>query len=86
MVLRKLIATLSTGAGFVLSILGTIFLFIGQLVSFARKCFGLLILEPPHKGFGRLLVLYGLGTIVALIGTGFVIGVCELLFLATAIN
>lgn len=26
----------STGAGFVLSILGTVFLFIGQLVSFAR--------------------------------------------------
>jgi len=42
------------GAGFVLSLLGAIFLFLGSLSSFA--------------------LLYALGTIVALIGTGFLIG------------
>ncbi|RPD66001.1 SFT2-domain-containing protein [Lentinus tigrinus ALCF2SS1-7] len=40
--------------GFVLSLLGSIFLFLGSLVSFA--------------------FLYGLGTVISLIGTGFLIG------------
>jgi len=42
------------GVGFVLSILGSVLLFLGQLLSFA--------------------VLYIMGTIVSLIGTGFLIG------------
>jgi len=41
-------------AGFVLSLLGAILFFVGQLSTFA--------------------VLYGLGTLVSLVGTGFVIG------------
>jgi len=40
--------------GFVLSVLGVIFIFLGSLVSFA--------------------LLYGLGTVISLIGTGFLIG------------
>lgn len=47
--------------GFVLSLLGSIVLFLAQLALFA--------------------VLYGLGTIVSLAGTGFLIGVGVLLFL-----
>ncbi|KAI0781074.1 SFT2-domain-containing protein [Trametes elegans] len=41
-------------AGFVLSLLGSIFLFLGSLASFA--------------------ILYALGTVISLIGTGFLIG------------
>ncbi|TDL27273.1 SFT2-domain-containing protein [Rickenella mellea] len=42
------------GLGFVLSLLGTLMLFIGSLTSFA--------------------FLYGLGTVISLVGTGFVVG------------
>lgn len=42
------------GVGFVLSLLGSVMLFLGQLSSFA--------------------ILYALGTVIALVGTGFLIG------------
>ncbi|PIL23857.1 hypothetical protein GSI_13608 [Ganoderma sinense ZZ0214-1] len=48
------VAVDSLGLGFVLSLLGSIFLFLGSLTSFA--------------------FLYAIGTIIALIGTGFLIG------------
>ncbi len=46
----------SLAIGFVLSLLGSIVLFLGQITIFA--------------------ILYGLGTVVSLAGTGFLIGVC----------
>jgi hypothetical protein len=64
--------------GLVLSVLGTVMFFIGGLASFAgasslNSCF----CYRMHSilTFFLLLVLYALGTVVSLIGTGFLIGV-----------
>lgn len=61
--------------GLVLSILGTSLLFLGQIITFVCRFISLrytlhdlLILAPA--------VLYTVGIIVSLIGTGFLIGVC----------
>lgn len=60
--------------GFVLSLLGTIFLWLGDLVLFACEYLnlGMHVWEVEHR---CLSVLYGLGTVVSLVGTGFLIGV-----------
>ena len=62
----------SLAVGFLLSILGSIVLFVGQLGLFAGTCSSniTLLLNLEHWT-----VLYVLGTIVSLIGTGFLIGV-----------
>jgi hypothetical protein len=70
--------------GMVLSILGTVMLIIGGLASFAgassmsfflRVWFEILTLYPASSFPLTTIVLYGLGTVVSLIGTGFLIGV-----------
>jgi hypothetical protein len=70
--------------GMVLSILGTVMLIIGSLASFAGACSMSFFLRsvspnpdpPPCSSFPLpTIVLYGLGTVVSLIGTGFLIGV-----------
>jgi hypothetical protein len=64
---------LSLVIGFVLSLLGSILLFLGQLWTFAGKSCSILrfysVKLTPQQ------VLYAMGTIIALVGTGFVIGV-----------
>lgn len=62
----------SLAVGFLLSILGSIVLFVGQLGLFAGTCSSsvMLLLNLELRT-----VLYVLGTIVSLIGTGFLIGV-----------
>ena len=68
----------SYGIGLVLSVLGTVMLFVGGLASFAGASF---LPTPPLLLILILtfcflsLVLYALGTVVSLIGTGFLIGV-----------
>lgn len=59
--------------GFALSLLGSILLFLGQLGSFAGpfdSFFLKVLLRPPLSK-----VLYTIGILVSLVGTGFVIGV-----------
>ncbi|ETW85711.1 hypothetical protein HETIRDRAFT_379793 [Heterobasidion irregulare TC 32-1] len=63
------------GVGFLLSILGTVFLFLGALTTFACACFivdlgGIMMMT----GASFRAVLYAIGTVVSLIGTGFLIG------------
>lgn len=62
--------------GFVLSLLGAILLFLGQIGSFAGKR------RVLHMALLRILVdtrhsavLFAFGTVISLVGTGFVIGV-----------
>lgn len=77
-----LFSAASYAIGLVLSVLGTVMLFIGSLASFAGAFFPKpstvlsWFLSCPRL----VLVLYALGTIISLIGTGFLIGVC--LFIA----
>jgi hypothetical protein len=74
-----LLSAASYAIGLVLSVLGTVMLFIGSLASFAGALFSAVL--SWFSSCPRLvLVLYALGTIVSLIGTGFLIGVC--LFIA----
>ena len=75
--------------GMVLSVLGTVMLIIGSLASFSSaspmsslpglfsKCFGSSPSTLPVCPFSPppTLVLYALGTVISLIGTGFLIGV-----------
>jgi hypothetical protein len=70
------IVTHSVVIGFILSLLGTIVLILGQLVLFA----GNVSRTYVHVNFSMMIrfiiVLYVLGTIITLFGTGFLIGVC----------
>lgn len=70
----------SLAIGFILSILGSALLFLGQLGSFAGVF--LLPFPPPHLSVVLLTepwvhneVLYAMGTVISLIGTGFLLGV-----------
>ena len=67
----------SFAIGMILSVLGTVMLFIGGLGSFAGA---FSLVWPTHVAlwltpYPDIIVLYGLGTVVSLIGTGFLIGV-----------
>ena len=62
----------SLAVGFLLSILGSIVLFVGQLGLFAGTCSSRITLLLNSE---LRTVLYVLGTIISLIGTGFLIGV-----------
>ena len=66
----------SLGIGFVLSLLGSIFLFLGSLTSFACTLQYFHTFEYTLTSICA--VLYAIGTVIALIGTGFLIGVCPL--------
>jgi len=59
--------------GFALSILGSILLFLGQLGSFAGGNVSRMTTRLPILFFP---VLYTIGVLVSLAGTGFLIGVC----------
>jgi hypothetical protein len=76
-VLFTKIATHSVVVGFILSLLGTIVLILGQLVLFAGMYLIYVLNFSMVTRF--IIVLYVLGTVVTLFGTGFLIGVCFLL-------
>ncbi|KAF5358448.1 hypothetical protein D9756_001714 [Leucocoprinus leucothites] len=64
--------------GFLLSLLGAIVLFLGQLGSFAGEC---VFPHDTRLGAGQAIgliklsaVLYVFGTVISLVGTGFIIG------------
>jgi hypothetical protein len=80
----------STAIGFVLSILATVLLFLAAIWSFARESHS--FIHTPSLGWSYILlnwelgwtVLYTIGIIVSLIGTGFLIGVrCTFLIQST---
>jgi hypothetical protein len=66
-----------TVAGFVLSLLGTILLFIGGLIPFASTSFPFSIDHLERKtliilmGWWGTVALFSIGIIISLIGTGF---------------